>query len=112
MSNFQYCIECNNMLYPREDKVNRTLRLACRNCDYSEVAAGSMVYRHELMNSTGETAGVTQDVASDPTLPRTEKECKRCHQSECVFFQSQSRRADTKMTLFFVCAYCGFIFED
>ena len=29
--------ECNNMLYPREDKENRVLMYACRNCDYKQV---------------------------------------------------------------------------
>lgn len=59
-----------------------------------------------------ETAGVTQDVGEDPTLPRSDKMCPRCHTSKCVFFQSQQRKAETKMTLFYVCVDCGKIFED
>ncbi|EPY50329.1 DNA-directed RNA polymerase II complex subunit Rpb9 [Schizosaccharomyces cryophilus OY26] len=112
MSNFQYCIECNNMLYPREDKIARTLRLACRNCDYSEVAATSKVYRHELITSNVEGLHFSQDAATDYTLPRTEKECPRCHHHEAVFYQMHSRRGDSRMTLVYVCAGCGFAYED
>lgn len=85
------------MLYPKEDVQTRQLRLACRNCDYSELAAGTLVFVNELQSRAGETAGVTTDVGADPTLPRSNKECPRCHAQEAVFFQSQARRADTKM---------------
>lgn len=44
-----------------------------------------------------ETAGVTQDVGSDPTLPRSDKQCPQCGETKAVFFQSQQRKADTKM---------------
>ena len=29
----RFCQECNNMLYPREDKQNRVLLYACRSVD-------------------------------------------------------------------------------
>ena len=31
--------ECNNMLYPKEDKENKVLMYSCRNCDYKQVIA-------------------------------------------------------------------------
>ena len=52
----QYCIECNNLLYPREDQANRRLIYACRNCEYSELAASSRVYRNELLSREGYVA--------------------------------------------------------
>ncbi|BFZ53405.1 DNA-directed RNA polymerase II core subunit rpb9 [Savitreella phatthalungensis] len=112
MSQLQYCIECNNLLYPREDAANRRLIYACRNCEYSELAANSRVYRNELRSKEAETAGVTQDVGSDPTLPQSDKQCTQCGERKAVFFQSQQRKAETKMTLFYVCTNCGKIFED
>jgi hypothetical protein len=39
----------NNLLYPKEDPQNKTLLLACRNCDYVETVTDSsqhLVYRH------------------------------------------------------------------
>ena len=58
------------MLYPKEDRLNSTLMFACRTCQFSEPAPSSCVYRNTLSNTVGETAGVTQDVASDPTVCR------------------------------------------
>ena len=41
---------------------------ACRTCQFSEEASSSCVFRNNLYNTVGETAGVTQDVGSDPTV--------------------------------------------
>ncbi|KAH0562486.1 hypothetical protein GP486_002823 [Trichoglossum hirsutum] len=65
---FRFCQECSNMLYPKEDKVNSTLQYVCRHCFWSEPASSACIFRNNLNNSVGETAGVTQDVGSDPTV--------------------------------------------
>lgn len=44
------------------------LMFACRTCQFSEEAVSSCVFRNNLYNTVGETAGVTQDVGSDPTV--------------------------------------------
>jgi DNA-directed RNA polymerase II subunit RPB9 len=100
------------MLYPKEDKINQRLLYSCRNCDYTEIAENAKIYRNELQSAIGETAGVTQDIGSDPTLPRSDQECPNCQEKECVFFQSQQRRAETTMVLFYVCLACGHIFRS
>lgn len=56
------------MLYPKEDPDTHRLQFACRTCQYSEEAVSSCVFRNVLNNAVGETAGVTQDVGSDPTV--------------------------------------------
>jgi hypothetical protein len=58
----------SNMLYPKEDKANSTLQYVCRHCFWSEPASSACIFRNNLNNSVGETAGVTQDVGSDPTV--------------------------------------------
>jgi DNA-directed RNA polymerase II subunit RPB9 len=58
----------SNMLYPKEDPDTHRLQFACRTCQYSEEATSSCVFRNILNNAVGETAGVTQDVGSDPTV--------------------------------------------
>ncbi|KAK0118719.1 DNA-directed RNA polymerase II core subunit rpb9 [Cadophora gregata f. sp. sojae] len=65
---FRFCSECSNMLYPKEDPDTHRLQFACRTCQYSEEATSSCVFRNILNNAVGETAGVTQDVGSDPTV--------------------------------------------
>jgi DNA-directed RNA polymerase II subunit RPB9 len=65
---FRFCSECSNMLYPKEDPDAHQLQFTCRTCQYTELAQSSCVFRNVLENSSGETAGVTQDVGSDPTV--------------------------------------------
>ncbi|KAA6408069.1 MAG: DNA-directed RNA polymerase II subunit RPB9 [Lasallia pustulata] len=81
------------------------------HCQFSEPASSSCFFRNILHNSVGETASVTQDVGSVPTLPRSNKQCPSCHENEAVFFQSQQRSAETGMKLFYVCCSCGTIFH-
>ncbi|KAG7291145.1 hypothetical protein NEMBOFW57_001156 [Staphylotrichum longicolle] len=64
---FRFCSECSNMLYPKEDEVDRKLMFTCRTCNFSEEATSSCIFRNTMNNAAGETAGVTQDVGSDPT---------------------------------------------
>uniref|UniRef100_A0A8C7TLE9 RNA polymerase II subunit I n=1 Tax=Oncorhynchus mykiss TaxID=8022 RepID=A0A8C7TLE9_ONCMY len=65
----RFCQECNNMLYPKEDKENRILLYACRNCDYQQEADNSLIpIFHHLFSDTEIYIYVSQD----PTLPRTE----------------------------------------
>ena len=47
------------------------LMFACRTCQFSEEAQSSCVFRNNLFNTVGETAGVTQDVGNDPTVGHT-----------------------------------------
>jgi DNA-directed RNA polymerase II subunit RPB9 len=79
---FTFCPECSNLLYPKESEKEARLTYLCRTCQYQVVADQSCVFRNILNSSSGETAGVTQDVGSDPTLPRSNKNCPRCNHDE------------------------------
>lgn len=74
----------SNMLYPKEDRMSNTLMFACRTCQFSEPATSACVFRNILHNSVGETAGVTQDVGSDPTVGLPEF-CTLCGQEITCF---------------------------
>uniref|UniRef100_A0A804PE55 TFIIS-type domain-containing protein n=1 Tax=Zea mays TaxID=4577 RepID=A0A804PE55_MAIZE len=74
-----------------------------------EVSDNNYVYRNEVHHTAGERTQVLQDVASDPTLPRTKiVRCNLCAHGEAVFFQAAAR-GEEGMTLFFVCCSpdCG-----
>ncbi|XP_039001544.1 DNA-directed RNA polymerases II, IV and V subunit 9A-like [Hibiscus syriacus] len=104
---------CNNILYPRKTGT-KILLYACRNCDHQEVAENNCVYRNEVHHSAGERTQVLQDVAADPTLPRTKAIiCANCKHGEAVFFQATAR-GEEGMTLFFVCCNpnCGHRWRD
>ncbi|WVZ49745.1 hypothetical protein U9M48_001076 [Paspalum notatum var. saurae] len=121
MSSMKFCRECNNILYPKEDKENKVLLYACRNCDHQspptaqEVADINCVYRNVVEHDDGEfTQVVYDDVASDPTLPRTKSvRCAACGHGEAVFFQATAR-GEEGMRLFFVCCNpnCGYRWRD
>ncbi|CAL8580957.1 DNA-directed RNA polymerase II core subunit rpb9, variant 2 [Xanthoria parietina] len=64
---FRFCGDCSNMLAPKEDRLNNKLMYCCRMCQYSEEADSACIFRNNIYNVIGETAGVTQDVGSDPT---------------------------------------------
>ncbi|KAG2275971.1 hypothetical protein Bca52824_058526 [Brassica carinata] len=99
----KFCRECNNILYPKEDKKQKILRYACRNCDYQEIADNYCVHRNEVHHSVSEKTQILTDVASDPTVPRTKDvRCAKCQHREAVFFQATTRSEDG-MALFFVC---------
>lgn len=69
------------MLYAKEDRINNKLMFACRTCQYSEDAASACVFRNSIYNIIGETAGVTQDVGSDPTVGLPDVCCTLCGQA-------------------------------
>ncbi|EFA78575.1 RNA polymerase II core subunit [Heterostelium album PN500] len=97
-----FCGECNNLLYPIADKVNRELLLSCKICDHQEKASNNCVYRNEIKHSIEERTQISHDIASDPTLPRTKgSKCPACGGREAIFFQSMGQKSD-KMTLFFI----------
>ncbi|KAM4019675.1 DNA-directed RNA polymerase II subunit RPB9 isoform 1-T1 [Anomaloglossus baeobatrachus] len=106
----RFCQECNNMLYPKEDKENRILLYACRNCDYQQEADNSCIYVNKITHEVDELTQIIADVSQDPTLPRTEDHpCAKCGHKEAVFFQSHSARAEDAMRLYYVCTapHCG-----
>lgn len=54
------------------------LMFACRTCQFSEEAISSCVFRNNMYNTVGETAGVTQDVGSDPTVGDPDPDVYHC----------------------------------
>ncbi|GAB2265778.1 DNA-directed RNA polymerases II, IV and V subunit 9B [Dionaea muscipula] len=87
MSTMKFCPKCNNILYPKEERETRTLYYACRSCDHRERTADYCVYRNEIHHSVGERTQVLQDVATDPTLPRTKSQCPQCNHGKAAYFQ-------------------------
>ncbi|KAF5192297.1 Dna-directed rna polymerase subunit [Thalictrum thalictroides] len=79
-----------------------------------EAAENNCVYRNEIQHPVGERTQFLQDVAADPTLPRTKSvQCSQCKHGEAVFFQATAR-GEEGMTLFFVCCNpnCGHRWRD
>ncbi|KAI9343461.1 hypothetical protein DFJ73DRAFT_841664 [Zopfochytrium polystomum] len=99
MSAIQFCPNCNNMLYPREDRANRQLVFHCRHCGYSDTALTEQqcVYRHIITHTAMDQTVVRVDLSNDPTYPRVRTECPNCGFDEAVFFMSKAKGPDTTM---------------
>lgn len=68
--------------------VHQELGILKSRLNLQEAATSNCVYRNEVHHSVGERTQVLQDVASDPTLPRTKAvRCAKCGHGEAVFFQ-------------------------
>ncbi|KAI9013510.1 DNA-directed RNA polymerase II subunit I [Hyaloraphidium curvatum] len=111
----KFCSECNNLLYPKEEKSedgDSYLAYSCRHCSHSEPGDPAVpIHRALVAQQAAEATLVMTDLASDPTLPRTTlEECGKCHGYDAVFFLSGARKkGDSDMRLYYACANksCG-----
>mmetsp|Transcript_36208 Transcript_36208/g.31947 ORF Transcript_36208/g.31947 Transcript_36208/m.31947 type:complete len:119 (-) Transcript_36208:56-412(-) len=105
-----FCDECNNLMFPVEDRSNKKLMFKCKHCSNKITVRKNQkeycVYQN-YVNQDEETnidAVVNPDVIMDPTLPRTrDYQCPKCQCQEAVFFSAQSKNPDEAMSLVFVC---------
>ena len=90
MASMQFCRECNNILYPREDKETKTLKLKCKSCQTEEDAETNTVYHNDMDPDTSTKLDIFQaDLVMDPTLSRDNTvECPECQSNGAVFFRA------------------------
>ncbi|GMH80508.1 hypothetical protein TrLO_g15756 [Triparma laevis f. longispina] len=103
-----FCPTHSSMLVPKEDRKNKTLRYACKLCDYSEVAQSNLVYRNQLKQQAEDILGsVSSALSDDPTLSRSDEvNCEECGHKTAVFFQSTATGMNC-LPLVFICCNCG-----
>ncbi|KAN0111652.1 hypothetical protein V8E52_008213 [Russula decolorans] len=106
--------DCNNLLYPKAEQQRRSMVYACRICpNVDETVDSGLVYQDDLLNiATREQAGVTTDLAQDPTLAYTKTACPNCGHEYAVFYQDQSKRKETRMIHFYVRRRFNHNFQD
>ena len=104
----RFCPQCANMWYSREDKVNQTLVLSCRNCHHEEPAEERIVYENKLKKEVKNLLHqINADVTQDLTLQRTtDIECTECGHNDAVLFQAEDGSRATSLSLIFVCCRC------
>ncbi|CAM9120717.1 unnamed protein product [Ectocarpus fasciculatus] len=101
----RFCRECNNLLYPRENRLEKRLEFVCKLCPYVDTneEGSSCVWANELLKDSSSTLDViSSDMKNDPTLQRSSDiECPKCGYHEAVFFQQTSK--STALRLIFIC---------
>merc|ERR1712224_470069 len=109
----KFCQECNNMLYPKEDKKHLKLIYRCRICGFEQLADNPCTFVNKIVHEVDELKHIIPDLGEDPTLPKNnDKECPNCSGMRCVYFQSHSTKAEQGMRLYFVCCTCGHKWTD
>ena len=107
----RFCKECDNMLYPKEQKVDASsghLIYDCRICGYHEKAKrgceiDNCVYRSDY-SKMSEGFNIDKECIKDPTLSRSKDvECGNCGHHEAVTFTNPTK---DRMNLIFVCTSC------
>ena len=61
-------LHSSNLLYPREQRETSQLFYVCKACHATTKYDNACTYRNQLGSTVTETAGVTTDVANDPTV--------------------------------------------
>mmetsp|Transcript_23611 Transcript_23611/g.30857 ORF Transcript_23611/g.30857 Transcript_23611/m.30857 type:complete len:115 (+) Transcript_23611:228-572(+) len=109
MAGMRFCRECNNMLYPKEDREARKLMFACRNCNYSEYVDEACIYRNEIVKAAETKLDIIpNDIVEDPTLQRSnDAQCQACNNTEAVFLQAEQSAKSESLALIFICCACG-----
>ncbi|GLD92523.1 hypothetical protein PINS_up001082 [Pythium insidiosum] len=101
----RFCRECNNMLYPSQDRELRRLMFRCRNCGQAEEVEENCIYVNELVRDTRVQLDVLPaDVIDDPTLQRDDDVvCPNCGHNGAVFIRSQDGVKQSTLQLIWVC---------
>ncbi|SJK86410.1 DNA-directed RNA polymerase II subunit I [Babesia microti strain RI] len=113
MSELNFCPDCNNLLYAKQDNNRNQLKFICRQCDYHSWAdpqslKDNCVDRINYNFRSKEDIFVSPNMVKDPALGRTKAwHCRRCGCNEAIFFQLPERVTEDAMTLVFVCTNSG-----
>ncbi|CAG2179021.1 unnamed protein product, partial [Oppiella nova] len=101
-----FCPECNNILYPRQNKQLKRLMYICRTCLFEREANVNQncVYLNNIKHDINELAQINAEMIADPTLARTSQHpCPKCKRKEAVFMQGSLRQSDDDMKLYYIC---------
>ncbi|KAJ3185094.1 DNA-directed RNA polymerase II core subunit rpb9 [Geranomyces variabilis] len=113
MASFRFCSECNNLLYPREERSMRRLMFGCRHCSHEEEAEHTQVYEHVVSAVAREMKVEGTDLLVDPTVPQKRKMCPNCNaMRDAIFYPSRSKAREVTMKLTYICTVCRQAFAD
>lgn len=112
MGSLSFCMECNNLLYPLEEKESKTLNLGCRRCNYETISHDNLIYRNELKHSAHGHIKLNDDIVHDRTLPRVKKGCSSCDGEDAIYFQNRSTSKNADLRLTFVCVVCHHTYSE
>lgn len=102
----EFCKECSNILYLKEDRDDKQLFMACKSCEHFEEAKSNIVYSIYYGRKRVPNSILSKDIVSDPTLPRVRVKCPRCDNREAVLYYGDEVVEDTAFLVYYVCSSC------
>lgn len=104
--NDEFCRECSNLLYPKEDIHENALFLVCKSCDHFQEAKSHRLYAKNFHARHASLESYAADLIQDPTLPSTRAVCAKCGFGRALYFQSRDNEEDVALNIFYVCCKC------
>lgn len=110
----RFCISCNNMLYPVEEKDTKRLKYKCNYCNHFEVVEENnenqnVVYVNEVQLSHIKKS-INPCIINDPTYSRTKVvTCPECSNNEAIYFHDFGQESSVMLLIFVCCNQdCGY----
>ena len=93
------------MLYPKENKMERILEFACRNCFHAESVDERCIYVNEIVKDTkSQLENIPDDIIDDPTLARSNDViCPKCTHTGGAYIRNHEGGVDSTLGLIWVC---------
>lgn len=105
----EFCRECNNILYPKEDKEEKQLFMACKTCEHFEEAKSNTTYCIYTDRGRISSSILPADIVSDPTLPRVRVQCPKCRHTEAVSYYGDEADEEVAFVMHYVCSKCSHV---
>ncbi|KCZ76508.1 hypothetical protein H311_02492, partial [Anncaliia algerae PRA109] len=103
----EFCKECNNILYPKEDKEEKTLLLTCKSCEYIEESQNNIIFSADYSFRSKISHNINpKDLVNDPSLLRTVSLCNICGCKEAVVYFGDEFDDDFVFVVYLICVKC------
>eukprot|EP01061_Rhynchopus_euleeides_P019192 TRINITY_DN31587_c0_g2_i1.p3 TRINITY_DN31587_c0_g2~~TRINITY_DN31587_c0_g2_i1.p3 ORF type:complete len:134 (+),score=47.05 TRINITY_DN31587_c0_g2_i1:83-484(+) len=110
----RFCHQCNNMLYPKDNRREMQLYYRCRRCNKAESVdepERHCVYKNMIKREINmkilESVLNLKAYTQDPSLPKTrQRTCQKCNTQDAVFFMNPIQMKDDDIQLYFTCINC------
>ncbi|KRH95078.1 RNA polymerase II subunit 9 [Pseudoloma neurophilia] len=111
--NEEFCQECFNMLYPKEDISERTLYTACRNCEHVEVAVNFKIKETTINYSITDeiNAETAKNLTRDPTMFTCYRVCPKCGHPFATWLEMKGHDQERELDICYICKDCFHVWE-
>ncbi|EPR79955.1 DNA directed RNA polymerase II 15 kDa subunit [Spraguea lophii 42_110] len=101
-----FCRECNNLLYPKEEKQDNTLYMVCKGCEHFEDAKSMIIYEEKEKHHKQHIGNLAKEYVNDNTLPIISIICPKCNYDEAVSIEPKGESEDEIFNMIYICKKC------